>query len=483
MADQHHRHGHDHDMGAEPHLHLISVGIDIGSSTSHLMFSQLQVGIPTPQRRRPEVLERKIVHRSKVLLTPFSGDWNIEPGPLKDLIEATFRDAGLTPGEVDTGAVIVTGEAARRENAQKIAELFSDQAGRFVCATAGPKLEAVMAAHGSGTVGRSREESLTLLNIDAGGGTTKVTLVRNGIIQGTTALNIGARLVAFDGLRRICRLEKGGARFLQDLGQGLKMGDAIGEDICGRLALRMAQVLFDVLEGKAAPWSELFVIPRLPKMPELDGILFSGGVSEYIYGREATGFGDLGPLLGNFLKEGARSRGYRLLDNSEGIRATVIGASQYSMQLSGETIYIPEPEKLPLHNLRVFLVRVTWEPPVAERAEKAVREAWMGLDPEVKGEPYALVFSSPPFLGYGSAQELGKGIHAALERLAPEDRPRMLVFEQNVGRVVGEMLPPEMRMPCVDEISLSELDFIDIGEIVRGESYVPVVVKSLAFGV
>ena len=118
----HQHHGHDHGDGAGPHTHLTSVGIDIGSSTSHLMFSELRIGYPSLHQRKPVVLERNVIARSRILLTPFTGDWHIEAGPLKALVDATFKEAGLTREEIDTGAVIITGEAARRDNAAKIAE-------------------------------------------------------------------------------------------------------------------------------------------------------------------------------------------------------------------------------------------------------------------------------------------------------------------------------------------------------------------------
>jgi ethanolamine utilization protein EutA len=476
-------HGHDHEGSAEPHTHLVSVGIDIGSSTSHLMFSQLAIGYPSAHRRRPEILERKIIARSPVLLTPFTGDWKIEPRPLAALIDESFRAAGLSRDRIDTGAVIVTGEAARRENAQKIAELFSAQAGRFVCATAGPRLEALLAAHGSGAVGRSREEATTLLNLDIGGGTTKVSLIDKGRVVGVTALNIGARLVAFDEKRRISRLEESGKRFLAASGLKVGIGDNIEADALRAVAARMGGVLFDLIAGAEPAWKELLVMPQLGKLPPLDGILFSGGVSEYIYGREAATFGDLGSLLGKEVRAQAEKRGYVILDSSEGIRATVIGASQYSMQMSGETIFIPNPQALPLRNLRVSLVQVSWEPPIAEKAAHAIHAAIAATDPEVRAAPFALVFISPPFLGYGAAQDLAAGIRRALAASPPAERPRMLVFEQNIGRIVGETLGSDLSIPCVDEISLGEMDFIDVGAIVDGEDYVPVVIKSLAFGV
>ena len=226
----HEHHGHEHDGAVGPHTHLTSVGIDIGSSTSHLMFSQLLIGYPSLHQRRPMVLERRVIARSRILLTPFSGDWNIEAAPLKALVDATFQEAGLGREDIDTGAVIITGEAARRENARKIAELFSDEAGRFVCATAGPNLETIMAAHGSGAVLKSREEGLRVLNIDVGGGTTKVSVIDDGRIRSTSALNIGARLLAYDDAENLTRLEKAGRRFLADLGYDLRIGVKVEEE-------------------------------------------------------------------------------------------------------------------------------------------------------------------------------------------------------------------------------------------------------------
>jgi ethanolamine utilization protein EutA (predicted chaperonin) len=486
ITHEHHGHGdhgHDHEGAVGPHTHLTSVGIDIGSSTSHLMFSQLLIGYPSVLQRKPVVLERNVIARSPILLTPFSGDWNIEAGPLKELVEVTFNEAGLTREDIDTGAVIITGEAARRDNARKIAELFADDAGRFVCATAGPALETIMAAHGSGAVLQSRELGLTLLNIDVGGGTTKISLIDNGKIRATTAVNIGARLVAHDGADAIVRLEKGGRRFLNDLGHNIDFGAKISEDIRERMARRMAHVLFDAVMKGEQPWGDLYVSPGWAELPAIDGILFSGGVAEYIYSREAKAFGDLGPHLGRAIRDEAERRGFNILEAGEGIRATVIGASQYTVQLSGETIFIPGNMNLPVRNLRVFVAQVDWETPVADKTETAVRNVLRERDAEVRGSPFVLAFATPPFAGYGAVQDMAKGIDRALETLPVDDRPLALVFGQNVGQVVGGMLLAKWNMPCIDEISLSELDFIDIGEVVDGEGFVPVVIKSLAFGV
>src|SRR5262245_15729852 len=295
-------HGHDHEGAVGPHSHLTTVGIDIGSSTSHLMFSRLLIGYPSVLQRKPIVLERDVIARSPILITPFSADWNIEAGPLKELADATFKEAGLTRDDVDTGAVIITGEAARRDNAAKIAELFADETGKFVCATAGPTLETIMGAHGSGAVMESRAQRATLLNIDVGGGTTKISVIDNGRIRATTALNIGARLVAHNGADEIVRLEKGGRRFLADLGQNLDFGAKLSKELRARIARRMSHALFDAVANGAQPWDDLFVAPPMGNLPKIDGVLFSGGVSEYIYARESASFGDLGPYLGREIR-------------------------------------------------------------------------------------------------------------------------------------------------------------------------------------
>ena len=481
MSDDHH-HSHDHDELQSVKLgDLTSVGIDIGSSTSHLMFSQMHVGYPSLHCRRPEVLERKVLSRSPVLMTPFSHDWTIEMTPLEGLIQTSFEQAGLKPEEVDTGAVIITGEAARRSNAKNIVEYFSNQSGRFVCATAGPRLELLLAAHGSGAIRLSQEKGLNLINIDVGGGTTKVGVIKHGRLVDGGVFNIGARVVAHeDG--KWTRVERAGRSFMEQVGHPISVGDPLDSGACSLVSRKMSDLLFGIFGG-ATPADEMVVSPftENPPFHGVDGVIFSGGVSEYIYGREQRLFGDLGPNLGDELKRHAEDFGWRIFDGVEGLRATVIGASQYSLQLSGETIHIPDVHTLPLHNIRVFPVRVEWGPEVAAKSQKSVLGAIETMDREVKGDPFALVIITPPFLGYGMALELAKGLRGALKSLSPQYRPKVLVFEQNIGRVVGEAMGEELKTLCIDEVTLSELDFVDIGKPLNEGTYVPVVVKSLVF--
>lgn len=479
-----HDHGHTHDELIAGGDALTSVGIDIGTSTTHLMFSQLLIGYRTLHSQRPEVLERKVIDKSSILLTPFDSEWRIDAPTIDRFLQDTFRRVGIRPEDVDTGAVIITGEAARKENARQIADFFSGQAGRFVCATAGPRLETIMAAHGSGAVGLSRETGKTLLNIDIGGGTTKICVIREGRIIDNTAINIGARLITFGADGRIARIERDGRHLLDAIGSRAETGMVPEPDLAERVARRMGAVLFEALAGSPSAWPTLYVIgPLANALPAVDGVVFSGGVSEYIYGRETKGFGDLGAALAGSVRAEAEARGLRIFDCGVGIRATVIGASQHSVQVSGETIFIPPAASLPMHNLRVFTAPMNRAFPTAKEACAAVSAALDGRDEEVRNSPFALAISLPPFRGYGAVLDLADGISRALCAAPPEDRPDALVFESNIAQVVGNVLSAELGVVCLDEVALSEMDFIDIGAPKVGDGYVPIIVKSLIFDV
>ncbi|MCY3729728.1 MAG: ethanolamine ammonia-lyase reactivating factor EutA, partial [Rhodospirillaceae bacterium] len=177
---------------------LTTVGVDIGSSTSHLMFARVHLQrLSEALSSRFVVVNREMLWRSPILLTPYVRGHTIDAHRLAAFIADAYRDAGLSAEEIDSGAVILTGEALKRRNARAIAELFADQSGKFVCASAGHHLEAVMAAHGSGAVEYSRAHHKTVLNVDIGGGTTEISVAHGGRLLGHAAVAVGGRLVAF----------------------------------------------------------------------------------------------------------------------------------------------------------------------------------------------------------------------------------------------------------------------------------------------
>jgi ethanolamine utilization protein EutA len=415
-----------------------------------------------------------------VLLTPYSSPSRIDTDALAKFIERSYAEAGWKPDDVDTGAVITTGEAARKENASAIVQLFSGQAGKFVCATAGHHLESLLAAHGSGAVALSRAAATPLvLNIDIGGGTTKLAVCRDGRVEETAAIDIGARLISWDGSGRVRAITSAGARTAKEAGVHIAVGVAHEEGALEAMAERIADLALRVAEGRAFDDASLWLTePLLAKGP-FHTLVFSGGVGEYVYGWQEQEFGDLGRRLGRAIAR--RLGGFEVLKPVESIRATCIGASQYSVQVSGDTLFLSDPALLPLRDLAAVAVR----PDIASAGAIAdeIRRGIARLDREDGRFALAVRWRHGP--AYPAIRELCAGIAEGTKSLLGESAPLVVVLDADLAGIVGQMLRDELgvRGPviCVDQIALSDLDFIDIGAVVSEKSVVPVVVKSLVF--
>src|SRR5208282_2750956 len=202
-------------LEGEDEICVLSVGVDIGSSTSHLVFSRI---VLERLDSRYVVTQRETFYQSDILLTPYSSEEAIDADALGAFFEKQYENAMIDPDEIDAGALILTGVAVRRSNARKIGELFARQAGKLVAVSAGDNLETVMAAYGSGAVARSIRDNGAVMNVDVGGGTAKIAVCREGRVDAITAVDVGARLVCTDAEGRITRLEEAGRRFGKDLG-------------------------------------------------------------------------------------------------------------------------------------------------------------------------------------------------------------------------------------------------------------------------
>src|SRR5712671_2635752 len=351
---------------AADNVELTTVGIDIGSSTSHLMFAHVHLQrLGNALSSRFVVVNRRIIWQSPILLTPYLPDYTIDIDELSGFIGSCYQYAGIEPGDIDSGAVILTGEAIKRHNARAIADLFSEEAGRFVCASAGHHLECQLSAHGSGAVALSRGHKATLLNVDIGGGTTKLTLIENGQIIATSAIAVGGRLIVEDPKSGLIRIEEPAQEVARSLGIGNGIGLALGQPLAPsdrqKIVTRMARLIMSMIDMRAPNdlARRLLVTDAWPAhltLKHIDGLTFSGGVAEYLYKRETRTFGDLGFDLAHEL---AHMLAHRrdlppVWDPGQGIRATVLGAAQFSVQISGNTIAITRPDQLPLQNLPVL---------------------------------------------------------------------------------------------------------------------------------
>jgi ethanolamine utilization protein EutA len=465
---------------------LISVGVDIGSSTSHLVFSRLRM---EQRDGRYVVAERQVIYDSDIFLTPYTDQQTIDSDKLGDYIAGQYRSAQLRPDEVDTGALILTGLAVRRQNARAIGELFAVETGKFVSVSAGDQMEAAMAAYGSGAVVNSKDVGVTVMNVDIGGGTTKIAICDKGEIVGLTAVDIGARLIAFDDNGEITRIEEGGRLFAQEAGLDLSAGDRVTKAGCEAIAERMADRLEEIITLRV-PSAETEAVHRLAPISwrgEIDALTFSGGVSEFIYEYEENEYGDLGPYLGRAIYQRVESAGYRVMPPVESIRATVVGASQYTIQLSGTTIMVSDESLLPLRNIPV--IKPTFDLNQLEIDQNDIvndmANALQRLDQTDAEQPVAICFDWLGSASYQRIHDFLLGITSGLSAHLNKNHPLVMVCEGDIGKVFGIHAEEELKLTVpiisIDGITLEEFDYIDIGGLMIASGAVPVVIKSLLF--
>ena len=445
---------------------LRSVGLDVGTTSTQMIFSELTVenkasGFAVPEM---EIARRDIRYRSPVYFTPLLDESHVDAGALRELVAEEYRKTGIRRESVDTGAIIITGETSRKENARAVLDALSDFAGEFVVATAGPDLESVLAAKGAGAVDYSQRTGKTVLHMDIGGGTSNLALIRDGKIERTGCLNVGGRLLKFDGggtvtyvspvLEGLCDLKPGGKAspgqvktVAEILTQALEMAAGLQEEtpLLEQLTTREA--------GRFAPCREKELV-----------ISFSGGVADCIE-KELPWleFGDIGPILGQTIRE-SRLCGGEFTLGSETIRATVIGAGCHSAQLSGSTVF-HQNVPFPLKNVPVVsltdISRETIRRELGKQEDSAIL-AFPGIN-------------SP---GYREVAAMAEEIAAGTDGKA------LICLEQDMAKALGQALAlrlgPNAEILCIDRVKVSEGSYLDVGAPVGPA--LPVVVKTLVLG-
>jgi ethanolamine utilization protein EutA len=468
---------------SEERVELLSVGVDIGSATSHMVFSKITV---EKRGTRYVTVGREAVYESPIILTPYNGPDLIDPEALEEYVEAQFAAANLSRDDVDTGALILTGVALDRANSRTIGEVFAREAGKMVAVSAGDNMECVLAAKGSGALQYSESIDGDLLNIDVGGGTAKMVICRSGSPVANVAVDVGARLVVTDDDGVIVRLEQAGARVGRAIGTELAVGtritDADKEKIAGYLVDELLAAARVTGDGQSA----LLRAEPLPPFT-VAALSFSGGVSEYIYQRQHDTFNDLGPFLAAAVRNRLNDLSIPLIEyEAPGIRATVLGASQYTVQLSGSTIYVSEPESLPARNVQVIAPAFDLSGLSAEGISSALERALTGFDLMDSKQPVAISYLWDGLATYHRIDEFCRGIASGMATRSQDGgSPIVLVSEDDIGRLIGSHLAaecvPDRTVISVDCVETGDFAFVDIGRPVTGSASVPVVIKSLVF--
>ncbi len=474
------------------YLEVLSVGIDIGSSTSHLVFSHLTLKRERSffnMSNRFILANREIIYEGNIIFTPLIDRYTIDIEAIIKFCEEEYKKAGITTEMVDTGAVIVTGETAKKQNAAEIINRLSSEGGKFVSAVAGPNFESLLGAMGSGIVEQSRKNQRTILNVDVGGGTSNVAICSKGNVHSTSCINIGGRLLGIDEKFKIWRIDEPSAFLMKELNMNYKLGDIIPEKDVKTISREYAKALLEVMRGPATSKiaKELMMTEDLDFSIPIDDFSFSGGVAEMIYDRDISHeeYKDIGKYLADEINLLVKELGLSITEPENKIRATVIGAGAFSLSISGSTCYVDEDVALPLNNIPVLPVNVKRREFNFENIKNEINRAFKNYDMKESEDVVALYFKE--FIDHTDnlLSTLAKAIESSLPHTVSQKKPIILIFSMDIAKVLGIAIRRgtsiQNNLICLDELILEAGDFIDIGApLYSGQAY-PITVKSLVF--
>lgn len=480
---------------------MTSVGIDIGTTTTQLVISRLTLENTASAALVPrvEITGKEVIHRSQIYFTPLLDHNLVNAVEVSQIVESEYRRAGVTPSDIDTGAVIITGETAKKENAKAILEALADFAGDFVVATAGPNLESVYAGKGSGAAAFSSERHQIIVNIDVGGGTSNYAVFQEGQAIDTACLNVGGHLIEIElGKNRVSYIAKPAQIVLETMNRTIQIGDEISLSDLKEVATTMARSVVEVLRTKVPSelTRQLLMTPTLSLNYSLGKVMISGGVADHVYSdqfphsvEEISRFGDFGPLLGWILRELLLEESFELIRPLETVRATVIGTGTQSVNLSGSTIHVEE-QTLPLRNVLIalpFANHPSGMPETADQIAHIIRKTINALMIEGDNHPIALALQGPNALTFQNIQILALGIISGMKGYLTQTNTLILILEKDCGKILGQSItalyPKPIELICIDQLSVGNSDYIDIGKPLMGGRVVPVVIKTLVFEV
>ena len=475
---------------------LISVGIDVGTTTTQVIFSNITIENMSSGARVPEfkIVGKEIFYKGKIHFTPLRSNTEIDETALKEIIEREYKNAGINPDDIDSGAVIITGETARKENAQNISKVLSGYAGEFVVATAGPDLEGIIAGKGSGAAKLSYENNDIVANFDIGGGTTNIAVFSQGEPIDTTCLDIGGRLLRFDKSGLVEYISPKLADICKEINVSLEKGKRYSDEVIRKICRYMAEILLEV--SGVRPSSRLLELTLSPKSTALrldykiDRVSFTGGVADYIYNNQAETdlykFGDIGILLGYEIKAILNDFASKVIMPEETIMATVVGAGTQTMDISGSTISYSQSATLPLKNIPIIEITEKEERVNEEELEKTIMAKLQWYCLETQKQKVALFLKGERNVSFEKVTSLSKVIAKVWEEFYPHGEEVIVVIENDMAKVLGQSISRKLsnkqrEVVCIDGIKVSSGDYIDIGKPIGNGSVLPVVIKTLVF--
>lgn len=472
---------------------LLSVGIDIGTSTTQLIFSKLIIENEASSFTVPRIsiVDKEVIYRSDVYFTPLLSNTEIDAKKVKEIVEMEYKKSGINKADIKTGAVIITGETARKENANEVLHSLSGFAGDFVVATAGPDLESIISAKGAGAHIYSKEHSTTVVNIDIGGGTSNLAVFNRGEIKETGCLDIGGRLIKLNpDNKEIIYISPKIERIIKENHLDIKLGYKATIEMLTPVIDEMVKYLEESvgIKNKTSLFDFIVTNKSIELNEDIEYISFSGGVADYIYNdREIEDYfkyGDVGILLGERIKKSDLCRKLKVIRSIETIRATVVGAGSHTTEISGSTITYTQ-ENFPIKNLPILKLSLEDETKGAQELAKAIKDKlnWFKLENDLQRVAVGINGTKNP--SFNDIQEYAKGLVEGMEELIKRELPLIIVVENDMAKVLGQAIYFSMNFKkdvvCIDGIKVENGDYIDIGKPIAEGKVLPVVIKTLVF--
>lgn len=468
---------------------LLTVGIDLGTSTTQLVLSELTVenfasAFTVP---RISISDKKVIYRSDIIFTPLLNQSEIDAEPIKAFVAEQYRQAGIHKQDIQMGAVIITGETARKSNANNVLRALSGYAGDFVVATAGPDLESIIAGKGAGAQTYSETKRKPVVNLDIGGGTTNLAVFKDGEVIDTACFDIGGRLIKLDQQQKITYIAPKIQEIINKKGLTLHLGDQATEQNLLPIISELVAVLENSIGlGTQSPFYQLLVTNHpLRKGEELPIVTFSGGVADCLNTTSTNLFkyGDIGLLLGKYLRKSLIFSEKEVLESAETIRATVVGAGSHTAEISGSTIAYRE-QILPVKNIPILKLAQEDETLTVTELGQRIQEKlnWHRIEetPQI-----ALAIRGMNNSTFADIQRYGQGIVEGLANLVAEQIPIIVMVDEDMAKALGHALsahlPKDYPFICLDSVKVENGDYVDIGLPVAEGAVLPVIVKTLVF--
>lgn len=474
---------------------MVSVGIDVGTTTTQLVFSRLAVSNVSRLGQIPrfQVSGKSVLYESPAYFTPLLTPDVVDVQKLSEIIRSEYQKAGIQPQQVETGAVIITGEIARTQNAEEILKAIASLAGEFVVTVAGPNVESLIAGRGSGAAAYSAENYTTVTNVDIGGGTSNAAIFRSGEHLSSSALAVGGRQIVIEKTSGIVQhIAPPGQQIIQSLGLPIFVGKRVDLEVLQPFCNCMADLIADLIQGVQSDLGKLLQLsPPLTHAAESKVLFISGGIGTYFYQpveihslADVTIHNDVGPLLAQSLRLNPRIRQMRTEKPAQTLRATVLGAATQTITLSGSTIFT-NASLLPLRNLPVIRPHFSnGDLHNPGKVKEAVQNAVLRWDLAQNSGHFAIALDLPSRLDYSTLQSLAAGLVQFFGEHGQPHLPLVLITELDYAQVLGQTiraLNTQIPLISVDQVNLAEGDFIDIGEPILDGRVVPLSVKTLIF--